>query len=181
MSLAFDGNVPVLWLADQNSGEAVKTTLDGRTLLNLQRPDIPAYRGSGRYAPTWVAVSEERVGGNGDVRVADGYGRIMSTATPRQARMSPVSTELKDGLGHFCVHTASASSPKPRGRNSTLPIEAIIAFRYTMVTENSCDRSADFLNSPCGFVHRNGVVYIPEFECAAHDPRRSRQTGYLRW
>ncbi|HLL91280.1 MAG TPA: hypothetical protein VK324_18420 [Tepidisphaeraceae bacterium] len=62
-----------LWLTDERSSEVVKTTTDGRTVLTIQRPDVPAYA-AGRYVPTWVAVNEERFGGNGDVWVADGYG-----------------------------------------------------------------------------------------------------------
>ena len=50
-------------MTDQNSAEVVKTTIDGRTLMNLQRPDIAPYQGSGKFAPTWVAVNEERVRG----------------------------------------------------------------------------------------------------------------------
>ena len=63
----------VLWLTDQDSGEVVKATLGGETLLQLEAP--PAARSDGgAYAPTWVAVFEEHRGGNGDVWVADGYG-----------------------------------------------------------------------------------------------------------
>ena len=48
MSLAFEGDVPFLWLTDEKSAEVVKTTLDGRVILSLQRPDIPVVsRGHG--------------------------------------------------------------------------------------------------------------------------------------
>jgi hypothetical protein len=73
MTLAMEGDTPVLWLTDQDSAEVVKTTLDGRTLLNLQRPNIAPYQAGAKYVPTWVAVNEERYGGNGDVWVTDGY------------------------------------------------------------------------------------------------------------
>ena len=163
MSVAFDGNVPVLWLADQNSGEVVKTTLDGRTLLNLQRPDIPAYRGSGRYAPTWVAVSEERVGGNGDVWVADGYGaHYVHRYSKAGAYVASINgTEGRTGA-FLCPHGISFI-PKTAGP------ELYIADRgnhrvqvYDGDGKFMRSFGADFLNSPCGFVHRNGVVYIPE-------------------
>ena len=61
------GNDPV-------SGQAVKTSLDGRTIITPPRPDLPIYR-EGNYMPTSVAVNEERYGGNGDIWVADGYGQ----------------------------------------------------------------------------------------------------------
>jgi hypothetical protein len=163
MSLVFDGNVPVLWLADQNSGEVVKTTLDGRTLLNLQRPDIPVYQGSGRYVPTWVAVSEERIGGNGDVWVADGYGaHYVHRYTKAGAYVTSINgTEGKAGA-FLCPHGATFI-PKTAGP------ELYIADRgnhrvQVYDGDGKFKRSfgADFLNSPCGFVYRNGVVYIPE-------------------
>ena len=78
-----------LWLADPGSkavriagelqrtaapGQVVKMTMDGRVMLTLDRPELAAYA-EGKYAPTSVAVNEERHGGNGDVWVADGYGK----------------------------------------------------------------------------------------------------------
>lgn len=63
----------VLWLTDQDSGEVVKTTLSGETLLQLDKPSLAAYD-TGTYAPTGVAVFEQRLGGDGSVWVADGYG-----------------------------------------------------------------------------------------------------------
>jgi hypothetical protein len=73
LTLVEEGGDETLWLTDQDSGEVVKTTLGGETLLQLEAPPGSDYEG-GDYAPTWVAVFEERWGGNGDVWVADGYG-----------------------------------------------------------------------------------------------------------
>ena len=91
ITLVKEDGVEYLWIADngrkrdpatgyeypsaheQYSGQVVKTTLDGRTVTTLDKPDNPVY-GEGSYSPTWVAVNEERYGGNGDVWVADGYG-----------------------------------------------------------------------------------------------------------
>lgn len=74
MTIVREGNDEFLWLTDEASKEVVKTTLDGETKLTLTPPDLPVYRGGKRFTPTWVAVNEERFGGNGDVWVADGYG-----------------------------------------------------------------------------------------------------------
>src|SRR4051794_12378639 len=74
MNLVKEGQTEYLWLTDQTSAEVVKTTLDGQTVMNLQRPDLPVYE-NGTYAPTWVAVNQEQHGGNGDIWVADGYGQ----------------------------------------------------------------------------------------------------------
>jgi DNA-binding beta-propeller fold protein YncE len=91
MTLVKEGGTEYLWIADngrkrmatqkyeypdgdaQVTGRVVKLTLDGQKVMELQRPDIGVYR-QGNYMPTWVAVHEERHGGNGDVWVADGYG-----------------------------------------------------------------------------------------------------------
>jgi len=73
MTLVKEGGTEYLWLTDQNSREVVKTTLDGQTVLNLERPDHPVYQ-KANYTPTWAAVNEERHGGNGDIWVTDGYG-----------------------------------------------------------------------------------------------------------
>jgi hypothetical protein len=88
MVLVVEDGVDYLWIADQGSKripdggyqyvadskgwQVVKTTLDGRTVATMPKPDLPIYHGA-RYAPTWVAVYEERHGGNGDVWVTDGY------------------------------------------------------------------------------------------------------------
>lgn len=92
MPLVKEGDTEYLWIADngrkrsstagyeysggdsQITGRVVKLTLDGEKVLELQRPDLAVYR-HGSYMPTWVAVHEERYGGNGDVWVADGYGQ----------------------------------------------------------------------------------------------------------
>src|SRR5215210_5306807 len=64
MTLVKDGDTEYLWLTDQNTGEVVKTTLDGQTVMHIHRPGLPTYT-AGNYAPTWVAVNQERHGGNG--------------------------------------------------------------------------------------------------------------------
>ena len=69
-----EGGSEYLWLADNVSGQVVKTTTDGQTVMSLDRPDLPIYD-DGDYKPTSVAVNEERHGGNGDVWVADGYAK----------------------------------------------------------------------------------------------------------
>ena len=74
MTLVKEGQSEYLWLADNKSAQVVKTTLNGDTVMSLQRPDLPVY-GEGKYSPTGVAVNEERHGGNGDIWVTDGYGQ----------------------------------------------------------------------------------------------------------
>ena len=86
MTLVKEDGAEFLWMADNyrnyanersgrgaKSGRAVKTTLHGETLMTIQHPDIEPYR-ERTFAPTAVAVNEERHGGNGDIWVSDGYG-----------------------------------------------------------------------------------------------------------
>ena len=92
ITLVKEGGTEYLWIADpgrkrtpetgfqypdpdaQVTGQVVKTTLTGETTMSLEPPPLSTYR-DGDYLPTWVAVNEERNGGNGDVWVADGYGQ----------------------------------------------------------------------------------------------------------
>lgn len=74
MTLVEEDETEYLWLTDQFSAEVVKTTLDGKTVMNLDTPGHDVYADGGKYSPTWVAVNEKRFGGNGDIWVADGYG-----------------------------------------------------------------------------------------------------------
>ena len=55
------------------SGKVIKTTLSGEIVATLPKPDLDVYR-EGNYSPTFVAVNEERHGGNGDIWVTDGSG-----------------------------------------------------------------------------------------------------------
>jgi hypothetical protein len=163
MTLAYDGDAPVLWLTDQYSAEVVKTTLDGRTLMNLQRPNIAAYRGTGKFVPTWVAVNEERFGGNGDVWVTDGYGaNFIHRLTRSGAYLGSINGTEGNAGGFACPHGITFI-PKAAGA------ELFIADRSNKrVQVYDADGKfkrvfgADFLNSPCGFAYRDGVVYVPE-------------------
>jgi hypothetical protein len=73
LTLVEERGIEYLWITDFKTGEVIKTTLRGKTVLSLPFPDLKGYNDP-KYAPTWVAVFEERFGGNGDVWVADGYG-----------------------------------------------------------------------------------------------------------
>src|SRR5690606_29154456 len=61
-----------LYLTDtSHGGRVVKTTLDGKIVLELGVPDLPEVYGEGlKYAPTDVAVAP-----NGDFYICDGYGQ----------------------------------------------------------------------------------------------------------
>ena len=89
MALAREGDAEYLWIADPGAkrspalgyeyspgprkGRVVKMSLDGQSVTDIERPDLPVYQ-DGAYSPTSVTVSQEQHGGNGDIWAADGYG-----------------------------------------------------------------------------------------------------------
>jgi DNA-binding beta-propeller fold protein YncE len=89
-----------LWLTDQNSGEVVKTTLAGETVLPIDKPDHPVYRQGGKYSPTWATESPA----DGTIYVADGYGSgLVNRYDERGAYLD--SFDGSTGLGSFrCPH-----------------------------------------------------------------------------
>ena len=104
MTLVREGEEEFLWLTDQDTGEVVKTTLDGRTVMNLERADHPVYQEK-KYIPTWVAVNEERFGGNGDIWVADGYGSFYVHRYDRRGRyLDSINGEEGHGGAFDCPH-----------------------------------------------------------------------------
>ena len=103
MTLVEEDGVEFLWLTDQDSREVVKTTLDGETVMNLDQADHPIYE-ERKYFPTWVAVNEERFGGNGDIWVADGYGSFYVHRYDRDGNYL-ASLSGEEGAGRFdCPH-----------------------------------------------------------------------------
>lgn len=56
-----------------SGGQVFQVDLDGRRRRVLEQPDLDAYSAAG-WQPTSVAVDEVRLGGSGDIWVADGYG-----------------------------------------------------------------------------------------------------------
>ena len=91
ITLVKEGETEYIWVADNGRkqeaslnygypsssgplmGRVVKMTLDGNTVLALERPELSVYD-SGNYFPTGAVVNEEQNGGNGDLWVSDGYG-----------------------------------------------------------------------------------------------------------
>lgn len=105
MTLVKEGNTEYLWLADQHSKEVVKTTLDGQTMQTLPTPPHDVYKDGGGYVPTWVAVNEERFGGNGDVWVTDGYGSSLVHRFNKRGDYLGTISGQKGEAGRFaCPH-----------------------------------------------------------------------------
>jgi 6-bladed beta-propeller len=70
LTLSDEGGEEVLFICDPETGRVVKTTVDGKQILELPNPkSINVYEGNQSYKPTETAIAP-----NGDIYVADGYG-----------------------------------------------------------------------------------------------------------
>lgn len=66
-----ENGTDVLFICDNNRHQVIKTTIDGRVLLTLDYPkETGQYTKAEEYVPTETAI-----GPNGDIYVADGYGK----------------------------------------------------------------------------------------------------------
>jgi len=148
-----------LWLTDERKATVEKTTLNGTVCQSISAPD---YARQEKYVPTWVAVNEERHGGNGDIWVADGYGsgRVNRYSAAGDFICSLDGTE---GAGRFsCPHGIWFNQRKN-------PMELYVADRgnrrvQVFDSEGVYLRSFgdSFLTSPDCFAIDGDTVVIPE-------------------
>lgn len=70
LTLNVEGGEDFLYIADNNRHEVIKTTIDGKIVLQLPYPKATGkYENPNQYIPTETAIAP-----NGDIYVADGYG-----------------------------------------------------------------------------------------------------------
>ena len=70
LTLNVEGGEDFLYIADNNRHEIIKTTIDGKIVLQLPYPKTSGkYETASQYIPTETAIAP-----NGDIYVADGYG-----------------------------------------------------------------------------------------------------------
>lgn len=179
ITLVEERGVESLWIADNGrkrqhglgygyppsdgpfSGQVIKTSLDGEVLSKLTKPDIQVYR-QGNYSPTFVAVNEEALGGNGDVWVADGYGE---SYVHRFAKSGDYlgSINGEEGAGRFnCPHGIFIDRRKGHP-------ELYVADRtnhrvqvYDMEGRFKRSFGDGFLSSPSGFVTHGDSMVVAE-------------------
>jgi hypothetical protein len=71
LSLFNENGTDVLFICDNNRHQVIKTTLDGKVLMQLEFPkETGKYEKLDEYVPTETAIAP-----NGDIYVADGYGK----------------------------------------------------------------------------------------------------------
>jgi peptidylamidoglycolate lyase len=71
LTLFNENGTDVLFICDNNRHQVIKTTIDGRVLMTLDYPkETGQYTKADEYVPTETAIAP-----NGDIYVADGYGK----------------------------------------------------------------------------------------------------------
>lgn len=81
LTLSDEGGEEFLFITDPNSGRVVKTTLDGKIILEINPRKEGFYEDCSIFKPTETAI-----GPNGDIYVADGYGSQFITQYDRQGK-----------------------------------------------------------------------------------------------
>ena len=180
ITLVKDGDTEYLWIADNGrkrgphtdydypdstskvTGQVVKTTLTGETVMSLDTPPLPVY-GEVDYMPTWVAVNEERNGGNGDVWVADGYGANHVHRYDRDGNyVSSINGEEGTVGAYNCPHAIFVDTRKQEH-------ELYVADRgngrvqvYDLEGGFKRGFGSDFLTSPSGFATHGDLMVVAE-------------------
>ena len=162
LTLVKEGAEEFLWLADSSTGEVVKTTLDGESILNIEPPNLPIYDSS-PYKPTDVAVDEERYGGTGDIWVTDGYGSSYIHRYDKFGNYLQSINGTEGSAGAFrCPHSIWIDIRK-------IDPELYIADRanhrvqvYDLQGRYRRTFGSSFLTSPCAFAAYNDYLIIPE-------------------
>ncbi len=181
MTLVKEGGTEYLWITDNGrkrlpsaeyeypmsnngpiTGQAVKTTLEGETVMRLRKPPLPIYE-DGDYMPTWVAVNEERNGGNGDIWVTDGYAQNHVHRYDKAGSYINSINGKEGEVGAFnCPHAIFIDTRK------TEP-ELYVADRgngrvqvYDVEGKFKRGFGSDFLTSPSGFATDGEILVVAE-------------------
>ena len=157
MTLATEGDTEYLWIADNGrkrrpstgyeyppgtvTGQVVKKSLDGETLVKLETPGMAMYE-SGDYMPTWVAVNESAAGETAMSGLPTATARATSTGTTRKATTWLASTGRRAARGRSTALMPSSSTHASRSQSSTSRTAPTAASRSTTQTVDTSGRLA---------------------------------------
>ena len=180
ITLVKEGATECLWIADNGrkrqpqlgyeyppstgpySGQVLKTNLDGEILSTLPKPDLAIYQ-EGNYSPTFVAVNEERHGGNGDIWVADGYGESYVHRYSKSGEYISSINGEEGRAGRFdCPHGIFIDQRK---EDPQLYVADRANHRVQVYDLDGTFMRAfgsEFLSSPSGFVTHSDVMVVAE-------------------
>lgn len=162
LTLVKEQNEEFLWLSDSITGEVVKTTMTGETVMSIVPPDRVIYD-EWAYRPTAVAVDEERFGGSGDIWIADGHGSSYVHRYDKTGKYRQSINGTEGPAGAFqCPHGVWIDGRK-------LDPELYIADRenrriqvYDLEGRFKRTVGEGVLSSPCAFAAYNEYLIIAE-------------------
>jgi hypothetical protein len=167
MTLVQESDEEFLWLADNLTGRVMKTTIDGEVVMSIDQPDVKIYKEGGNYAPTDVAVFEERFGGSGQIIITDGYGSSnIHYYDKNGTHLNTINGEEGDG-GHFATpHGVWIDTRKSEAElyiadrsNGQIQVYGLDG------TYKKCfgkAPGASWLHSPSGFASWNNFLIVAE-------------------
>jgi len=165
MTYIVEGGKEYLWLTDEFSGEVSKLTLEGKIALRIESPNHKIYN-TEKYSPTWVAVNEESLVGNGDIWVSDGYGSSYIHRYDKAGNYLMSISGDEGSAGKFnCPHSIYFSNRNlkrqlfisDRGNKRFQVYDSDGKFQYTFGEE--------YLGCPCGIREYGDGFIVPEL-CA---------------
>jgi len=162
LTLVVESGSEFLWLVDEQTKQVVKTSLEGELVQELPAPEHASYAHGGKFIPTWVAVNEERFGGNGDIWLADGYGSHLVHRYDKAGKQL-ASIDGTHGAGAFkCPHSLQFA---PRTENPELYVTDRGNSRVQVFDGEGNFKRAfgeDYLLQPCAFAFRGNELLIPD-------------------
>jgi DNA-binding beta-propeller fold protein YncE len=155
-----EGSEDFLYLADQARGIVVKTTLDGQDVWRRRCPDDSGLYGTpAEYRPTNIAVAP-----NGDIYVADGYGKSwIHIYTPRGDYVRSFGGLGKERGQTNCPHGIMVDL---RGYQPMLVVadRSNRRLQYFTLDGRHGWFVTDELRSPCHFHFRGEEMVVPDLE-----------------
>lgn len=178
MTLVKEKDDEYLWIADNGAkrnpkssydygegpraGRVVKMAMGGQILMELEKPDLPIYR-QGEYSPTWVAINEERHGGNGDIWVTDGYGQSHVHRYDKNGRYIASINGEEGTAGTFsCPHAIFIDIRKAEPELYVADRSNARVQVYDVNGNFKRVFGSDFLTSPSGFATHGDLMVIAE-------------------
>ena len=134
-------------------------------MLSVKKPNLNIYIDK-PYSPTWVAVFEERYGGNGDIWVTDGYGsNYIHHFNKEGIYLESINGEKGKSGAFNCPHSIFFDTRK---KEPELYVADRGNKRFQVYDpEGTYKRSfgEDVLGCPCGGIVKDNYLYVPEL-CA---------------
>lgn len=156
LTIAEEDGTEILYLANTDLAEVVKTTLNGEIIWRRGAPDRPdIYGEDATYSPTETAVSQD-----GRVYVADGYGQSWIHVYDRDGSYlsSFGGPEHLDGSHGVSIDDRSGNPVvQVADRNHYRIVNFDLEGRFLGVAISSDD-----LRFPCTSVHARGFLYVPD-------------------